>query len=419
MSESKIEVAEEKFDPGVLLAKFLQDEGVEIEVEIDVKSMDALQAKYDELQKSLGQIVPADPPHIDLLEFVIIAPLSDAENETDRHVGLTMRKTLSVPCILLADDAMLIAGAPDIVIRREWLSPKEEADLEIWRRFNSELRARNERLGYKLSKSYILQAEYPADEQVTLVRFGLEVATAQQSLSTPSSRPKTHPLPSIIRFGSNNIHRAAVRAFSMADTWPNSPIDEFFNGVTQSYKHLHLEITVGLPTSLEAETLWSYIKKGGARIVKAHYVLWARWYEGGGNPGEYIPMNLNQFCSDLGFTPHQKGGHRREHKQEALKLLEGLTSVEMRATFTPPRNGKLQRLRGPLWNRGLMKEEKDQLDQAREGNPHLWEPTVFSYAPGAWFTNPDWLKYNRAVGKIGSGLMKLDNNKDEWAILIG
>jgi hypothetical protein len=148
-----------------------------------------------------------------------------------------------------------------------------------------------------------------------------------------------------------------------------------------------------------------------------------RWYENSGNPGEFITIDINQFCSDLGYVPHHKGGFKRERKQEAVKVLEALTSVEMRAMYTPPGKGKAVRLRGPLWSRGLLAEESDRytdlFGQVREGDPNLWEPIAFSYAPGPWFTNSDWYKYNKAVGKIGAGLMRLANDKDEWAILIG
>jgi len=234
--------------------------------------------------------------------------------------------------------------------------------------------------------------------------------------------PQAKPLGDTLRYASNTVSGAAVRALLNAHNWPSKPIDGFAHGFTQKLKNL--QITVGLLDAPDAESLWQYLCVGGVRMVKAHYALWARWYEESGNPGEFITININQICSDLGYTKHQNGGYRPQHKQEAVRILEAQFAIEMRATFTPPsKNAKPQRLRGPLWSRGLMAEEQDQygdvFGQAREGGPNLWEPLAFCYAPGQWFTVGEYRHYNKAVGKIGSGLMRLDNGHDKWAILIG
>jgi len=240
--------------------------------------------------------------------------------------------------------------------------------------------------------------------------------------------PRAKDLSDVLRFGSNNVHGAAVRAFAAARDWQRNPIEGFAYGMAQEFKNI--QITVGLPDGTQADSLWAFLAKGGARMVKAHYALWGRWYEDGegdGSSRDFIIVNVNQFCADLGYTRHHKGGYRREHKQEAVRILEALTAVEMRATWTKPGTKpgteKAVRLRGPLWSRGLLAEENDQytdlFGQAREGDPGLWEPLAFSYAPGPWFTNPEWRKYNKAVGKVGAGLLRLPNDKDEWAILIG
>jgi hypothetical protein len=252
----------------------------------------------------------------------------------------------------------------------------------------------------------------------------VEPATPRPPTEAPApaklpARPQ--PLRPAIRFKSDNVHAATVRALSTVQDWQKDIIEGFAYGMKQEYRRL--EVTVGLPDSSQAEDLWTYLAKGGARMVKAHYALWGRWFEDGGRPGKFATVNINQFCADLGYTPHHNGGFKRERKQEAVRILEALTAVEMRATFTPPGKKAAQRLRGPLWSRGLLAEENDQYEdlfgQARAGDPNLWEPLAFSYAPGPWFSNPDWARYNRAIGKIGAGLMRLANDKDEWAILIG
>jgi len=244
-------------------------------------------------------------------------------------------------------------------------------------------------------------------------------------LPAPRS-PKPKPLPPDLLFGSNNVTGAAVRALAGARDWPAKPIEGFAYGMTQDFKNL--KITIGLPDGTQADSLWAFLSRDGAPMVKAHYALWGRWYEEGADPsGGELTVNVNQFCADLGYTPHHKGGYRTELKHQAVRQLEALTAVEMRATFTKPGNKpgteKAVRLRGPLWRRGLIAEENDRytdlFGQAREGEPNLWEPLAFSYAPGPWFTVAEWRKYNKAVGKIGSGLMKLDNRYDEWAVLIG
>lgn len=251
--------------------------------------------------------------------------------------------------------------------------------------------------------------------------------TGGSSQEPPAPRsPKPKPLPPALLFGSNNVTGAAVRAFAAARDWPAKPIEGFAYGVTQDFKNL--KITIGLPDGTQADSLWAFLSRGGAPMVKAHYALWGRWYEEGADPsGGELTVNVNQFCADLGYTPHHKGGYRTEQKQQAVHVLEALTAVEMRATFTKPGKKpgteKAVRLRGPLWRRGLIAEENDRyadiFGHAREGAPNLWEPLAFSYAPGPWFTVAEWRKYNQAVGKIGAGLMRLDSRRDEWAVLIG
>lgn len=270
------------------------------------------------------------------------------------------------------------------------------------------------------------------DEYISVARPWLEELQPpsreqwKQRQQKRRNAPKTEPLSTDLLFASDNVHGAAVRAFCAAAQWHKHPTEEIVYGWYREFDNL--KITIGLPNKAEAETLWQFLKAGGSRMVKAHYALWGRWYESGGSDRcQFVTVNINQFCADLNYKRHHKGGYRPEHRQEAIKVLEALTSVEVRATWLAPgetwTKPKLRRLRGPLWDRGLLAEEKDVyadlFGQIREGDPDLWEPLAFSFAPGPWFTNVEWRAYNHAVGKIGSGLMKLDNRYDEWAILIG
>lgn len=375
---------------------------------------------FDAISKSIGDAVPAGG--MDCLRFEtmpedgsgvcrITLPTPDKET-ADPPVNVNLRnvsigRVLTLPVTLWGDGTEFVFRLHQEIIRlapytrqgEELVSISEEE--AAWRRrLGDALNARNRRLGLPVPWDPLAPTEPPVPAKLP-------------------ARPR--PLRTAIRFKSDNVHAATVRAFSTVQNWQKGVIEGFAYGVTHGYENL--EVTVGLPESSQAEDLWAYLMKGGARMVKAHYALWGRWYEGGGKPGEFVTVNISQFCADLGYTRHHKGGFRRERKQEAVKILEALTAVEMRATFTPPGKKATQRLRGPLWSRGLLAEENDQYEdlfgQARAGDPNLWEPLAFSYAPGPWFSHPDWTRYNRAIGKIGAGLMRLENDKDQWAILIG
>lgn len=296
-----------------------------------------------------------------------------------------------------------------------WMGMGKSSDAgEEWKRVADALNARNRRLGF--------ESPFPEESSGSpTLSFDFRYQKPAQKKQRQSTRAK--PLPSQILNPSNNVHRAAIHAFSATENWCKDPLDGFAYGLKQEHKHL--EITVGLPDGTQADSLWAFLSKAGPPMVKAHYALWGRWYEDGGQiGGEPVIVNIAQFCADLGYTRHHKGGYRREHKQDAVRILEAITAVEMRATFTPPdKGGKQQRLRGPLWTRGIIAEENDQFGDlfgaAREGRHEDWEPIAFSYAPGPFFANTEWRKYNQAVGKIGAGLLRLDNRNDEWALLIG
>jgi hypothetical protein len=171
------------------------------------------------------------------------------------------------------------------------------------------------------------------------------------------------------------------------------------------------------------ETVWQMLRERGALAVKAQYALWARAFaQTDAEPNKFITISVPHFCDDLGFRK-KKRAHTRASKQAAMEVLELLTSLELVMEFQ--RQGKTIQLRGPLWTRGIVAEERDgyadlfganRVDSARA----LWEPVGFSYAPGPFFANPAWRDYNRNVALIGEGLLKLSTeNEDKWAVMVG
>jgi hypothetical protein len=238
----------------------------------------------------------------------------------------------------------------------------------------------------------------------------------------PSSRGslvarRTVSLGPVALFLNDAVHGMAVRALSRPQDWEaREELAYAFHG-----QHSKASVTIGLRQGKDTQELWEYLRGGGARLVKAHYALWARYYEDIESHGlRYATISVPQFCADIGLKKHRNGGFRREQKQEAMRLLRGLTSIEMCVEKTI--GAKALRLRGPLWARGLDAEERDVYDdmlgQAREGDPEQWEPVAFSFAPGPWFSDADWMSHHRFLGKVGSGLLRLDN-REEWAVLIG
>ena len=135
-----------------------------------------------------------------------------------------------------------------------------------------------------------------------------KVNPADAPILTLAITSRTLPLPETVRFKNDNINRAAVSAFALAPTW--KPTAGLAYGTKQEYRGL--SIAVGLPESEVTQRIWASLSKGGARMVKAHYALWARWYEQGGEPGDYVNVGVSQFCADIGYTKHHKGGFRRE-----------------------------------------------------------------------------------------------------------
>ena len=229
--------------------------------------------------------------------------------------------------------------------------------------------------------------------------------------------PRPRLLPPELLFFNDAVHATAVKALSRPGDW--EPMDGFAFAFRQS--HDKSSVTIGLPTGETSAGLWEYLRKGGPRMVKAHYALWARYYHDVDEGGmHFAVVHVSQFCADIGLKKHKNGGYRKEQKQDAVMMLHALTSVVMSAEKTLGK--KLFRVRGPLWTRGLEAESRDTYNdlfgQSRQGEANAWEPVAFSFAPGPWFHDPEWRRYHRYVGKVGVGLLQLDN-REEWAILVG
>lgn len=252
--------------------------------------------------------------------------------------------------------------------------------------------------------------------------------TEIQAKESPKKRKmQTLPFGSRLEFTNDNIHLATIGAIARAEEWQDSEEDGYFKGLQQEYNNL--TISIALPNSDKASSLWDFLRKSGPATIKAHYALWARYYLqcSDGLELQYVVININDFCRDLGYTKHVKGGYKPEVKRRAMELLEALTTTELIATYQTPGSKKgqtkLRRLRGPIWQRGIVAEEKDTYEdlfgQAREGDPSQWVPKSFSFSPGPWHADKEWRRSNQFVGKIGAGIMQLDTRYDEWPILIG
>lgn len=237
----------------------------------------------------------------------------------------------------------------------------------------------------------------------------------EASRRSPGRRAK--PLAALLRFSNDAPHQVAVRGLSQVEAW--QPSDDF--AYAFNHNMAGARVTMGLPEGAGVEGIWEYLAKGGPRMVKAHYALWARFYEEyDNNAMPQIFVSIPQFCADLGYTPHKNGGYRPEHKREAFKIFEALTSLQVVVSKT---FGKQERrIRGPLWARGFEAQEREVYSNfgAPEGESKgQWDLTAFSYTPGPWFHDAQWRKHHQHIGKIGSGLLKLSPNTDQWPILIG
>jgi hypothetical protein len=171
------------------------------------------------------------------------------------------------------------------------------------------------------------------------------------------------------------------------------------------------------------ERVWRFLQRNGALAIKAQYALWARAYaETNAAPGVFISLTISQFCDDIGMV-RKKGAHRAQSKQAAIAVLELLTEMELVCIYQPP-NGPAQRIRGPIWSRGIISEELRGYEDVFKGTAlserPSWIPKAFSYAPGPFFENETWRAYNRYIALVGEGLLKLNaSNADKYAVMVG
>ena len=191
-------------------------------------------------------------------------------------------------------------------------------------------------------------------------------------------------------------------AVSTSTFWAAYPFENPNNGKGDVYGAIGYKTNPG-------EAIWAMLQKNGAIAIKMQFVLWARAYtETNAEPGQVIRLSVNQLCDDLGYK-RKKGAHKKENKQTAAKVFEMLTGQEIAGIFT--HQGRSIRLRGPIWNRGLAADESEDL--------FGWVPAMVSYAPGDWFSVPEWRAYNRNVAMTGEGILKLTGeNKDKHAVFI-
>jgi hypothetical protein len=214
----------------------------------------------------------------------------------------------------------------------------------------------------------------------------------------------------LIRFSSDRIHKAAIEALALGFHFipnnsdePASPDDSRHSRPFRSASGKDwLDGRLGFrmpPTDRERQLLDEY----RSQLVKMQFALWARAFaETDADPHRPCVVTLAQLCEDLGYRRLQNGAHRPEHKRLVAELIELLTNVEVEAEYRAP-DGRLARLRGPLWKRFRDLE---------------LERTV-AYAPGDWYSDPAWSRFNRRVGLIGAGLLSLRPDRDRWAISVG
>lgn len=152
---------------------------------------------------------------------------------------------------------------------------------------------------------------------------------------------------------------------------------------------------------LDAEDgLEDLLDRSSALVLKAHFALWSRAFaETDGELEAEAEVTLAQFCDDLGYARLQNGAHRPESKRQAARLLALLGSVELDLRYRAP-DGSAAELTGPLWEIRL------------EGETQV----TARFRVGPWFHQPNWRRFNAAVGLAPAGLMELRTDRDAWAI---
>lgn len=230
---------------------------------------------------------------------------------------------------------------------------------------------------------------------------------------------------------SDRIHKATVEALAPGAMQPISSarLEEFgilgshafWRGcVFDSNPKKRLDVVygvIGFPTEPDPE-VQTLLSHNPGLAVKAQYALWARIYaEVDTVPGAFITQTVSQFCDDLSFARHHSGAHRPERKRQALRVMGLLSALEVRAVYVSP-TGHVSYLSGPVWSRRVADGAHGPADARQPVAPPAGDATLFTYAPGPYFTDDAWRRYNRRVAMVGAGLLELRSDLDRGAILV-
>jgi hypothetical protein len=228
-------------------------------------------------------------------------------------------------------------------------------------------------------------------------------------------RLMSRPLPwrGCIRFPADRIHKAVVEALVPGALEPvAAPSEDADQEVASPWLRRYslqpgrgrdrLEGAIGFRFAPQAD-VWRLLRQNSALLIKAHYALWARAFaEGEPDPQTSTRLTLSQFCDDLGYARLKNGAHRPECKRQAEKVIDLLMALELEVEYQAP-DGRVCRLEGPVWKRCPLSESS----------------RTVAYAPGDWFADPVWRDFNRRVGLVGEGLLRLRPDRDQWAVCVG
>lgn len=132
-------------------------------------------------------------------------------------------------------------------------------------------------------------------------------------------------------------------------------------------------------------------------------------------------MTVARLCDDIGLS-RKKGAHKRESRESVVGLLKLLTSLELVCLYKPPRNVPLEKLRGPIWKRGIVPEDLNRRGDvfAASADDGTSAKQTFSYAPGPYYENSVWRAANRYVAQVHAGLLGLScRSERRWDVMLG
>jgi hypothetical protein len=214
----------------------------------------------------------------------------------------------------------------------------------------------------------------------------------------------------MVRFASDRIHKGVVEALAGGFTFTPYDPEEREAGARLEYScelagrglRDRLRGRLGFRSEPDARER-TVLDEHHAQLLKLQFALWARAFaETDADPSQPTCVTLPQLCDDLGYRRQQNGSHRPEHKRQVAEWVELLTSLEVEAEYEAP-DGRRARLTGPVWRRF----------------PDWELDRVIAYAPGSWYADPAWSRFNRQVGLVHAGLLALRPDRDPWAIRTG